>query len=478
MTKRLKVYLLVIVAAACLACTLVGCSLGGLTREKATAGYNTHITYYSNGGSFNDSATMTVREIFLKGDDDGAPFFEITPETSGMPVKRGAHDFDGWFMPKRYTDGAHAGEIMYYIVENNVKVPVYLLKDGGEIVTDRDTLRPLFAREEDGVLVDDVDKRIPEREVFVECSDEKVTGGEIIAPNRDDWFGLVVCAKWTPFAKINYTLVITDESGNKISDATTEYTTADGKETFKNGELLLGQYMDADTVTPRNTAVKTLNGLTFVKTFADEDLSQNVTPVNKADGDVTVYCRYVLGDWTVVNTSSKVKDMFEGLGDSVNYLITENITYTGLEISARRATVTANAKIVCDGNRTISGLKFIVERVRNNTDNFSIFGTLGENFSVSGLTLKDVSVEISPTTQKFNFYAICGECRDANPDNIKLTVENLTVTYSLYKGSRPFNNDIDSQWLFGGYGIEIDDDFLNRFTGVKLQGTNAITAVD
>lgn len=476
MTKRLKVCLLVIIAAACLACTLVGCSLGGLTRSKATQGYNTHITYYSNGGSFNEASTLTVREIFLKGDSEGAPFFEITPTTSDMKVERGAHDFEGWYKPKRYTEGAHAGEVMYYILnDKGEKEPVYMLKNGDSIVTDKDTVRPVFAREKDGALVDE---QILERKVFIECSDEKITNGEIIAPNRDDWFGLIVCAKWSPFAKISYKLVITDEHGNKVEDTATEYTTADGKEKFKNGDDLVSLYMDKATVTPIGTQHKALTGLTFVKTFPNSDLTGSLGPVRKEDGDVTVYCRYVLGDWTVVNNSESVKKMFGSLSGTDKYLITEDIAYSGTAINARLATARAsNVTIVCDSAHTISGLKFNVPRAASNTYNYSIFGSLGSEFKVSGLTLKDISVTVAATNQTFYFYALCGAYADANPANIELTVENITATYHDYQGSAPFYNDLEDHWLFGGAESATDDMFLAQFTGVKVPGMNTVTAV-
>ena len=65
MTKRFKVYLLLLLSAACIACTLVGCKIGRAGREEVLAGYKAHVTYYSNGGFFDDSTTITVRDLYF-----------------------------------------------------------------------------------------------------------------------------------------------------------------------------------------------------------------------------------------------------------------------------------------------------------------------------------------------------------------------------------------------------------------------------
>ena len=90
MTKKLKVYLLIVFAAACLACTLVGCKIGRPGRSELLAGYDTHVTYYSNGGYFDGSTTLRVRELYFKSENGSVPFFEITEDSKGMKVQRGS----------------------------------------------------------------------------------------------------------------------------------------------------------------------------------------------------------------------------------------------------------------------------------------------------------------------------------------------------------------------------------------------------
>ena len=515
MTKRLKVYLLIIfAAAACLACTLAGCKIGGLGRSELLAGYNTHVTYYSNGGYFDGSTTLTVRELYFKGSDEGAPFFDITKDSRGMKVDRGAYDLIGWYLPARYTaDDApvakYVGEIKYeytytpdatdpskpadkYDAANpdNITVSVFpVLNENGRPVTDDATDRPVFARLGDNNEL--VDEQILERNIRVVCSDDpadKVEAGAMVAPNIEDAHGLIVCAKWLPVAKIHYKLVITDEYGNKVTDNDTEYTTTDGKEKFKNNDTLVSYSIAGVSERPQSGEIKKIAGLTFVRTFPNEDLTGDLGPISRptdpAAKEPEVYCRYVIGNWNVVRNASDVSNMFSSIAsrNPESFLIINDIEYAGDAVVARLASVrAANARIVCDGERIISGLKVSVPRAENIGDNYSLFGTIGGQFSVSGLTFKNISVSISATNRAFYFYAICGgvngeDEEPANPANIELTIENITATY---QAGTEFYSDVDDHWIFGNEDDYSNDEaFLADFTGITLKGTNTITAVD
>ncbi|MDE6691308.1 MAG: hypothetical protein K2K04_04985, partial [Clostridia bacterium] len=242
MTKRLKVYLLILFAAACMACTLVGCKIGRPGRAEILAGYDGKVTYYSNGGAFNDSTTISVIEIYYKAGNGEVPFFNITPTTTqeGMKVERKGYDFIGWYEPARYTaedapTADYVGEIKYeftytpdadgniaaeYDEENSTTEAVFPLLKNGNPVIDIETDRPLFTR------LNKQDE-IKESQVTVVWRDDKlVADGENnnLTVTRDT--DTAVCAKWVPSAKINYYLIVTDETGKKIDDGT-EYVELD-----------------------------------------------------------------------------------------------------------------------------------------------------------------------------------------------------------------------------------------------------------
>lgn len=498
MTKKLKVYLLIVFAAACLACTLVGCKIGRPGRSELLAGYDTHVTYYSNGGYFDGSTTLRVRELYFKSENGSVPFFEITEDSKGMKVQRGSWDFAGWYEPATYPDGKHAGEIMYEYTytpdatdptkpaekfdeenENNITVKVYpVLQKNGYPVTDDATDRPVFAREdEQGNLIDE---KILERNVTIVCSDNRIAMGTGIEKNIDDAHGLIVCARWLPAAEIEYYLKVTDEKGNVI-DSDTEYTSADGKTKFKNGDKLISFPIAGEGETPQSDEQVKVNGLTFVRTFNDEALTENLKyiprPTDPDAPNPRVYCRYIVGEWNVVRTAEDARSMFGTVGASTprKFFVVNDIDYgSTTPLNAReRASRAANATIVCDKPHTITGLTVNVPSPAQGFC-YSMLGTVGEKFSVSDLTLTDIKISIPMSDRAFEFYAVCAEMK-APAANIGLKIENITATY---QGTPTIHNAIGgdrSNWIFGGAAS--DAAFLSQFTGVTLGGTNTLTLI-
>ncbi len=496
MTKRLKVYLLIVFAAACIACTFAGCKIGRPGRSELLAGYNTHVTYYSNGGYFDDSTTLTVREIYFKGGENGAPFFDITSDSKGMTVKRRAFDLIGWYLPATYTEGEHAGEIKYTITytpdengnisdkfdennENNKTEYVFpLYNERGGVLTDDETDRPLFSRE-------GKNDKIKENRISVECSDERIGSDYMVSENLTEEHGLIVCAKWLPAAKIRYRLVVTDEAGNISKDKETEYTSTDGKLTIKNGDELIADAMVGEGEMPQNRERVKLNGLTFVRTYMDENLTEEIKylsrPTEPGSPDPVVYCRYIIGKWTVITGtgSSKVEDMFDNIDDqNAKFLIMEDVAYSGSAISLKEygdKFAYSRATIVCNGGKpiTISNLKFTISSTIGNGKTYSMLGEIGEQFKISGasLTLKDISISIPRTSRSFNFYAICTGADAAAAANMNLIIDGVTATY---EGTPTINNapgDERGHWLFG-ISAASDEAFLAGFAGIKLTGTN------
>ncbi len=498
MTKRLKVYLLIVFAAACLACTLVGCKIGRPGRAELLSGYDGRVTYYSNGGEFNDSTTISVLEVYYRAGGGEVPFFNITPDTSGAGVKveRKGYDFIGWYEPARYTaenapSEEYVGQIMYEYTytpdadgnisdkldeDNKETVAVFpLIKDGSQVI-DIDTDRPLFTRwgKED---------EIKEKEVTAMWQEDKpATGGEEDLTIKRDT-DAIVCAKWVPSAKINYYLVVTDETGAALSDTTTEYADVIEGKKFKNKGLLMSNTIVGDGETPADRELVGLEGLTFVKTYMDEAMTQEVEYVPRPEEVGTeptkVYCRYIVGDWTVIYStdSNKVKDMFEHI-DMANkkYLIMEDVEYKGNALALRVNGISA-ATIICNGNTplTISNLKFTITSTIGNSFTYSIFGGIQKEFKVggAGLILKDVSVTLPRTAMSYHFYAVCTTAAPAAAANMDLTIDTITATYD---GDPTINDGNMTHWLCGIYAAS-DDAFLTGFAGIKLLGENTFTKV-
>lgn len=502
MTKRLKVYLLIVFAAACLACTLVGCKIGKPGRAELLAGYDGRVTYYSNGGRFNDSTTISVMEIYYKAGSGEVPFFNITGSTSDMKVERRGYDLIGWYEPARYTEEdapapEYVGQIKYEytytpdgdgnIAEepdeaNQVTVAVFpVLKDGKEI-TDSENDRPLYTRL-------GKDDQIKEDQVLMVCSDTLIADEENnnLSINRDT--DEVVCAMWLPSAKINYQLIVTDRTGKVLEDDETEYVeTLTGKK-YKNGDVLISDIMARDGETPADRERVVLDGLSFVKTYMDEAMTEQVKFVSRPEEagapPTVVYCRYIVGEWTVIQSadSDKVRQMFSNIDKATaKYLIMDDIDYKGNAINLR-VSGTSAATIICNGNTplTISNLKFTISSTIGNRYTYSIFGGIEKEFTVggAGLILKDISITLPRTSAKYSFYAICTSAASAAAANMNLTIDTITATYD----GEPEINELATtdyqitHWICGMYANS-DEEFLAGFSGIKLEGTNTFTKAE
>lgn len=514
MTKRLKVYLLTVFAAACLACTLVGCKIGRPGRAELLAGYDSHITYYSNGGYFNESNTITVMDIYYKAGDGSVPFFFVTAETGkeGMTVDRRGYNLIGWYEPAKYTEAdgeqfaGYIGQTKYEITytsdangnisdkfvpgsNNNATEPVFPVIVDGKQVIDAENDRPVYARMgASGTLRDE---QIKEALVTVVCDEEKPVAffdeeNNVINTfniERDD--ALEVCAKWELKASIRYNLIVTDENGNVLSGNTyynAVETDNEGNEivtaSYKNEDPLILRPMRGESATPLNMQLVEIKDLTFVKTYMDKELTVPVHSVEKPTGEipiVDVYCRYIVGDWTVVSSVSTVSRMFNGLGNADNkYLIladkNNQIDCTGSKFNLRNKG-TSNATIVVDGDTpvTISNLNFEINGDVINGNRYSIFGDIGSSFKVAGagLILNNINITLPQTLMNYDFNAICRSANAAASANVNLTVDTVKVVYNSDKGVINLGNLDGKNWLFGS----VD---LTSFTGIKqVDGDNA-----
>lgn len=534
MTKRLKVYLVIVFAAACLACTFAGCKIGRPGKAEMIAGYDGQITYYSNGGSFNDSETTTVIEIYYKAGDKGVPFFNITKETDsfGMKVERTGYDLRGWYEPARYT-AEEAARYPGLVKENDIKFEISYIPDGngnitdgdldnigsvvtepvfplkneqGGDITDSENDRPMFARvNEDGTLKDE---QIIEARVTAVCDETKLIAGftedesEVnnLTVERDT--NMAACALWERSASIRYNLVVTDEKGNVLSDKEGEdptyYNVTDENgnivKRYKNGDHIVMRTMHGDSATPLDMELEAMDGLTFVRTYMDEALTERVHSVERPqerNAIVDVYCRYVVGGWTVVRAQTdtelltqyenRIRAMFNGLWNAENkYLVIDDIDGTGFKAFPLKVgsmnTGKSRATIYVDSDTplTMNNLSFEVSGSIARRQYYSIFGEIGAEFKISGggLILKNTRITLSSTLQPYYFYAVCSAADSAAAANVNLTVDTIFVTYQLalegsINGVVSGGSFPDDSWLFGGDRAP--------FTGITITGNNTIT---
>lgn len=474
MTKRFKVYLLLMLSAACIACTLVGCKIGRAGREEVLAGYKAHVTYYSNGGFFDDSTTITVRDLYFKNDPssagyhpDGVPFFDISSKSTGMNVKRSGYDLIGWYLPQRYPEGhERAGEIMYtYSYKENESdeeyktVPVYpLLDERGENVTDIEADRPVF-------YMDGSEEQILEKQITVVASETKLDSSRRVGDDEE----LIVCAQWGPTLKIEYRLVCEDGK---------TYTDADGK-AYKNGDLLREvDFGEGEQASVSSLQPVELGGTTFVRTYSDAELKTPAAIINRPEGtkpaNPVVYSKYIEGEWNIVtNDPNQVENMFNRLGGSEKYYIIDDVDCSSVKGMRMKSASQTISNVTIEGNgHTISNLNFTATGAQQGVT-YCIFGTFGAKFVLNDLKLSNISVDITAKTN-ITFFAISGNAVSGAKIS-GLEIENVTAKVKMPKGTFVTNapDDVRGNWLFGGKGS--DATFLAEYTGITVSGDNTLT---
>lgn len=472
MTKRFKIWLIVLLSVLCTLFGVAGCSIGKETLEEVLEGYGAHVTYYGNGGLFDGSNTVGVRSLYFKNDPEsenynpqGVPFFDVKTDTQGIKVSLTGYELVGWFLPATYEDGEHKGEPKYtYTPEGSSEaVPVYpVLDENGENVTDNTNRRPVFARE-------GVNEQILESNIRVIPSDTQVTSENIVAHDAD----LIVCAKWARSLQIEYVLVV--EDGLTLTDS-------DGNE-YRNGDIIREDpFGNSSTSAPTSKQPKQLIGGTFLRTYADEECTIPAGIYERPeDGqNVRVYSKYIEGDWNVVSKDdlNSVSAMFNGLRNENNkYYVLDSIdlkdvkTTINLRIAVNTAdTFDVKATIQGNGN-TISNLKFTASVQRGQT--YSIFGNIAESANITGLTLDGITISFTSSTSEISMFAICNKIAEGAV--LDINIANITAEIKAPdKKIANATNDDTSHWLCGGTAN--DEEFFTLYGDkITVTGNNTLT---
>lgn len=458
MTKKIRHYLLIIVAAACLAClcAFAGCKIGDKTRDEVLEDFGgANIVYYANGGRFNELPDNKVSDVYFKPSENasGIPFFDVTDSTLNLKVDRKDYDLVGWFLAETYAEGPHAGEAVYsYLPDGQTEsVTVYPVKDqDGNLVKDSKTDRPVFARE-------GVDEKISENAVTVVASAKQMTSADVVADDSK----IIVCAVWHPSLKVKYIFVCEDEI-------------TVGDKTYRTGDTIREDvFGKLDTFSPTSLEPAEIEGATFLKTYLDAECTQPVSVLQRPEGenpeDLAIYSKYIKGVWTVVtNTTASVRNMFNGLGDNKKFYVMEDLD-SKVTVSLRNGnTFKSRAQIYGNGH-TVSNVTFNMgTSTANNGANLSPFGVLEETFAIRNIIFKDFAVDV---TGKGNLtlYAFATSVHEsATFENF--VINGMKVTAKVPANSLILNaqNGSTANLLFGGAAS--DEAFLQSHGGVSVTG--------
>ena len=429
--------------------TAAGCSLNKSEDQiKEQYNLNACVTYYGNGGCFNDKGEKTEVTLWLDATSaypynmpsDNEELNESSDHQAGkgtMHVSRDRYVFEGWY---------------YALLDETTGEP--LVDENGNIQ-----------------LGDPVDFSNP-----ISVGDH-----------------LYVVAKWSKkehveirlVSDIQFTATVQkfDAEGNQMFDKNGMLETE--SKVVKTGDVLQLKEYSTTSKTVRlsysSEPASSVQGASFFAYYADAECTQMLTgtdltirPLGNGQNQV-IYAKYIEGDWEVIRSNEDYTKLFNSAAMKDNYWLLCDLDLTGKSITPR----TSFSGTIMGNGHTIKGLKVAAASVARYSTT-SIFGKIEATAKISGLTLEDWSLNIGTNIRlvdTLTVYMFCTSIADgATLENVTIKGGSITVkkakTATITNICGPLTEGGEPEWysaenyLFGGLGT--DEAFLTKYTGVTV----------
>lgn len=409
MKKKQKGKLIVLFASIAAALMLGGCSFGE-SFEEVLAGkeLDAQVTYYSNGGEFEGSSNK--KDMYYKSGLKALNIGVDSVTNGTAQISRKNYIFDGW----------------YYAV----------LDEEGN---------PIFEDEEKKTykLGDPVDFSKP-------------------LEQGDHW---IIVAKWISESKVNVMLVC--DEGLTIPKEVEE-----GEEavSYKNGDVVaMRPYDTADQVVNPGDGKAPFrfddDEYTFVDYYADAACTTPVQwPIKKQDADVTIYAKYLQGEWEVVRSVKDATNMFNNVKAGKRYWLARNVDLSGKKVAAKTM---FDGEIQGNGF-TISNLNVIKSKITGGSK-VALFGDIQATAVIENLTLSNLtftySLQSSPVDIYFVFTSLA--------QGAKITNVKLSGQMEISKAETHIVGNLVSSYsncLFGGYATDAEYLAATNNSGFTVEG--------
>lgn len=374
MKKKLKQFLLVLFTVAAAALTFAGCKLNKTLDDiKTDKDLTAQVTYYANGGEFNDEST--IKKMYYKADTQALNIGVVVPNSGSTNISRENFEFAGWYFidtsapvdaktgacsltatpvdfTQKLTEGEHWQIGAYWKGNGNIKVKL---------------------------VVDGTDK---------------------ITTDNGKQYG-------------NGDYVLEKEYGtdNTAKMETAPFTPANKSYTF------VAYYTDAACQ----------NRLLNPTVLRDD---ANLQYETREDGtkDAVLYAKYIVGNWKIVDDKADVRTMFNMMSMEGKYWLLNDIDATGVIIAPDSLT----ALEIAGNGHTINGLTFqystMIQNVTPTTAiaGISIFGTVKSTTKITNLTLTNTTLDVDfGGIESMNVYYVFTEMEEG------ATVENVSISGSV-----------------------------------------------
>ena len=390
------------------ACLIAGCKVGGVTKDDFLDKYGAagqYVTYYANGGNFNDKATRTTMNVYYRPDQ-----YIICSEQSDFKVARKFFNFDAW----------------YYIETDDNGDPVY--------------------DEEGGFIFGD--KVVPEH---------TVGGGKHIS----------VAANWIPVIAVDVYLITDDGQPVTDSKTSTTYNSGDMYRTFNFGtgdntmSLNQNRAIEATDATYLHFFEDEACTVPITHTYltdSDNGEEDKEGGTNSAEVEnIKVYAKYLRGNWNIVSSGSDVVDMLKQTSSVKDYylfstdgsgVIDCNNAYTaGLSDGTFNINIQGNGVTI--KNLKVAKLDEGGTELSLTARRHSFLGTIAATAQIKDVTFENLSVVASADSRNQLFITVYLVAHGVE-DGAKiegLAFKNATLSVTV-EGRAVMENT--ANWLYSG----------------------------
>ncbi|MBQ8229370.1 MAG: hypothetical protein IJZ32_01595 [Clostridia bacterium] len=416
MKKKLKNKIIVFLLALMSLFILGGCSLGAsLNDVKKDYNLTAQVTYYANGGVFNNSKTQ--KDMYYTAGSKALNIGVVNPTSGSVSISNSQGEFDGWYFIELDGEG-----------------------------------NPVFEDEEKGLY---------------KLTDNKVDFTVALA-DGDHW---IVGAKWKSLTNLKVQIVVDTGltvpfNSEKINSSMKLPEGVSEKTGVVNGDIIGEfEYNRNDRVFKKTEPFTVADkSFTFVEYYLDEACTQLAFPsaasyYEKQGENDTIYAKYIAGEWTIVKDGVTASTMFSAMASGRYWLIAD---IDMSEYPLEKIVLATGCEIQGNG-KTLSNLKVKREQGIGAGDNnvYSLLGTVQASAKIENLTIENVTMTYK-TVGECEIYFVCNEI-EAGATITNVSISGSLTVKNLSGGSvTNLENGLD-HCLYGGFASDADYTEENGF---------------
>lgn len=216
---------------------------------------------------------------------------------------------------------------------------------------------------------------------------------------------------------------------------------------WKDGKLNMKDYPSID-------------GKTFVAAYSDpemtDEITGDVTPEVSSDGnnEMKIYTKWQEGNWYRITEGNQISSINDLNG---NYIIMNDIIVTKWRATYSKGTfngsiISAKAAGIEDGKDCkISGLSTDVIKADKNNKSVGLFGAIGENAKISGITFDNITVNFQGSASSITerYYGLLAGTVADGAEFTDVYVTNCKIVFQEYMRESFFQSFFDTDYETG-----------------------------